>query len=200
MPTQLVPNGIKLELNGVQNGIPIVNVLHVSCGVPITPTELEEAATTVANWFVLNNALFHTSYTLANVTATDLSVANGSQHIEVLLAGNVGTGSGGPAAANAAVVTSLRTAFTGRSFRGRIFLGGMAQSALADAQNITGAAALAYSNAIQDLIDALNTAGYVLSVLSRVSGGILRVTGILTEIISIITDTKIDSQRRRTAN
>jgi len=37
-------------------------------------------------------------------------------------------------------------------------------------------------------------------VLSRYAAGVLRVTGLLTEIISVIVDTKVDSQRNRTAN
>jgi hypothetical protein len=37
-------------------------------------------------------------------------------------------------------------------------------------------------------------------VLSRFALGVARVAGLLTEITSIITDVKVDSQRRRTAN
>jgi hypothetical protein len=200
MPFQAVPDGIKIELNAIQNGVPIVNVLHVESAVPITPTVLEDVATEVFVWYGLNDALFHPSYILQNITTTDISVANGQQYIASITSGGAGTASGAAAAANAAAVASLRTAYTGRSFRGRIYFGGMGAAAFADAQNISSGAATAYATAVGDLITALQAIGQTLSVLSRYSNLVLRVTGLLTEVISVIVDTKVDSQRRRTAN
>lgn len=200
MPFIATPNGIKIELNAIQNGVPVVNVLHTKSNVPIDADLLASVTSTVSTWYFTNRALFHPSYVLQNVTATDISVADGIQNIGVIVSGGAGTATGEPAAANAAVVASLRSARTGRSYRGRMYFGGLAQSSLDTAQNILPDAATVYATAVMNLVDALIGIGQVLSVLSLVANKVARVAGVLTEIISIIVDTKIDSQRRRTAN
>jgi hypothetical protein len=117
-----------------------------------------------------------------------------------LLANNTGLGIGVAGAANAAVVASLRTGVAGRSFRGRTFIGALPASVLTTAQTISGASANIYNDMITDLIDALTGISATLSVLSRIANGVFRVVGLLTEIIEVIVNTNIDSQRRRTAN
>jgi len=143
---------------------------------------------------------WHVSYTLDNFTATDISVANGIQVILPAGVANAGTSTGAPAAANAAVCVSLRTNFTGRSFRGRTYFGGFANAILADPHSVSSGTAALYSGLMTDLIDALDAVGQVLCVLSTFAAGVRRVAGLLTEVLFVITDTKLDSQRRRTAN
>jgi hypothetical protein len=53
---------------------------------------------------------------------------------------------------------------------------------------------------MQDFIDQLLTIGKVLVVVSRFADKVARTVALTTDIIGLITDTKIDSQRRRTAN
>lgn len=103
-------------------------------------------------------------------------------------------------AANAAMCVSLRTSFTGRSFRGRMFIGGLGQAGLQDAQNFTPTYVAAVAGVVEDFITALNTINQTLVVVSNYALGVVRVIALATEIISIIVDTKVDSQRRRTAN
>jgi hypothetical protein len=107
---------------------------------------------------------------------------------------------GTAAAANAALVASLRTNFTGRSFRGRFYLGGLGQGILQDAQNATTVFATDFANTFANFIAGLNTINKTLVVVSNYANKVLRITALATEVISIIVDTKLDSQRRRTAN
>jgi hypothetical protein len=97
-------------------------------------------------------------------------------------------------------VISWRTGAIGRSFRGRTYIGGLDGAATITAQSVSTSFAGAIAAAASDLIDRLQTYGAALAVLSRYASKVLRVTGLLTEIISVLVDTKIDSQRRRTAN
>lgn len=201
MPFIPTPNGISVVLKATQNGIPIVNVFHVDNGGTPTTTDLTDVATVFFDWWqAWMQPNIHTSYVLSEIVAKDISIINGSESIINLTTDNAGTGLGVAAAANAAVVISWRTALTGRSYRGRTYVGGLPQAWLTSAQNISVEAASAFADAFQELIDALTVAGKVLCVLSKFALGVARTIGVLTEIISLIVDTKVDSQRRRTAN
>ena len=200
MAFQTVPNGVKVEINALQNNVPVVNVHHIKTPSGVSSADLDDILAVYDAWWTASKGTFHSSYVLQNFTATDISVANGTQTIFPYAGGSAGTASGVAAAANAAVCASLRTEFTGRSFRGRWFFGGLAQSTLSDAQSISSGAASAIATVVTSLIDALAVVNMTFSVLSRYSAGVLRATGILTEILSVLVDTKVDSQRRRTAN
>lgn len=200
MPSDVVPHGIKVEYNATQNGVPVVNRFYVTQTTPVGSGDLDDVIVAALAHFNQFKAFCHPSYTLQNITATDVSVANGIQTILPLTTGNVGTASGAPAAANAALVASLRTDFTGRSFRGRFYLGGLAQAIFTNAQNVSVSTAGDWASMWSDFITALTAINKTLVVVSRFAEGVARVTNLATEVISIIVDTKVDSQRRRTAN
>jgi len=195
------PEGIEIVVHGAQEGIPVVNTYHVSAGGSPTDTQLQDAAEAVSSWMITDMIPYlDSTYVIQDVVATDISVADGHQFTDLSAAGYGGTIVGAPMAANAAVVISWRTARTGRSYRGRTYIGGLNNGILLDPHNITTVYAGHYATAGQSLIDILAVAGLVLSVLSKVADKVARVAGVLTEIVSLIVDTKVDSQRRRTAN
>lgn len=201
MATQLVPNGVEVVFNAVQNGVPIVNVYHVHVPGAITTTTLAAINGIFKTWWDTSVApMQNPSYVLNNITSTGLASGSGPQHVTSYTTSNQGTNSGGEAAANAAAVISWRTAQIGRSYRGRTYLGALSEGEIDSAQTIASATVTAMASAAQGLIDALTAAGMFLAVLSRVAGGVQRVTGLLVEIIGYVTDNKVDSQRRRTAN
>jgi hypothetical protein len=200
MTLGIVTNGIKIEFNAQQNGVPVVNRCFVTQLTAVTGADLIAVAGAADAFFQDYKASLHNSYVLANITVTDVSVANGSQIVTPYTTSNQGLITTAPAAANAAVVTSLRTAHTGRSFRGRWYWGGLAEATLLNAQFITVADAAAFSGYISDFITALTAIGKTLVVVSNYTNKILRVVALATEVIGLITDQKIDSQRRRTAN
>ena len=200
MALGVVPNGIKLEMNATQNGIPIVNRFFVTMTGSPTSGDLDDSIVETLAFFNALKSGLHPSYVLQNITATDVSVVNGTQTILPLTTSNVGTGPGAPMAANAAMCISLRTNFTGRSFRGRFYLGGIDATNQLSAQNFTTAGAAAFAGVMEDFIDALAAINQTLVVVSNYALGVVRVVALATEIISVIVDTKIDSQRRRTAN
>ena len=194
-------HGVEVVVKGHQGTVPVVNVYHVDAGAAVTETVLEGVEAVFSDWMTgtLLPSLSST-FTLDTITAKDISVANGSEFTETFTTGNVGGASGAPVAANAALVVSQRTNKTGRSFRGRTYVGALPASQQQDEHNMETTYAAGILDEFGDLIDALQSAGYVLCVLSKVANGVQRLTGVLTEIIALIVDTKIDSQRRRTAN
>lgn len=200
MTFQVTPQGIKVEMNFIQNTVPVVNVFHVDNGGSVDATSLHVVALIFSDYWTALRVNLSVSLVLQNITVTDISVADGIQEILTGFADPEGAVTSAAAAANAACCISLRTAHTGRSFRGRSYVGGINAVDLFSAQTLTTTFAAALASHMQDLIDALIAAGKTLCVLSRYADKVLRVVGLLTEIISIIVDTKVDSQRRRTAN
>jgi len=200
MTVGIVPNGIKVEWNMLQNGIPVVNRVFVTQTSTVGSGDLDDVIVAALAFYNVFKAAQDPSCVLQNITATDVSVANGIQTILPVTSSNVGTGTGGPMAANAATVISLRTNFTGRSFRGRFYLGGQALANQQDAQNIKASTASVLAGWFVDFIDALATINKTLVVVSNYANKIERIVALATEVISVIVDTKIDSQRRRTAN
>jgi hypothetical protein len=79
-------------------------------------------------------------------------------------------------------------------------LGGQALANQQDAQNIKASTASVLAGWFMDFIDALATINKTLVVVSNYANKIERIVALATEVISVIVDTKIDSQRRRTAN
>lgn len=200
MALGIVPNGIKIELNAIQNGIPVVNRFYVTQTGTVGSADLDDTIAAALGLFNDLRVRQHQSYVLQNITATDVSVENGTQTILPMVTNNTGQVLTAAAAANAAICVSLRTNLTGRSFRGRFYVGGLPNELFLNAQNILTEAAAGFAAAFEDFIDALNAIDKTLVVVSNYASGIVRIVALATEIISIIVDTKIDSQRRRTAN
>lgn len=200
MTIGIVPNGIKVEFNAVQNGVPIVNRFFVTQTGAVSTGDLDDTAAAALAFFNIIKAGQHSSYVLQNITVTDVSIANGSQVVLPLVTANIGLLTTAAAAGNAALCVSLRTNFTGRSFRGRWYMGGLANAQFVNAQNIDSGTAATIAGWFADFITALNAIDKTLVVVSNYAAGVVRVVALATEIISIIVDTKIDSQRRRTAN
>lgn len=195
------PHGVKVALEGSQGGIPVVNVFHVKAPGEVAIGVLNEILDVFVAW-VEDNWLASLSgtYTLLAIRCKDISTSDGIEVVHNYTSGNTGGAGGAATAANAAMCITWRTLYTGRSFRGRTYVGALPASQQHDAHHMETTYAAAFADYAMNLIEALQTAGYVLCVLSKVANGVARVTGILTEIISVIVDTKIDSQRRRTAN
>lgn len=200
MALGIVPNGIKIEMNYTQNGIPVVNRFFVTMSAPPSSGDLDDAIVATTAFYNDLRPFQNASCVLQNITATDVSVANGTQTILPFAANNTGTMEGVAAAANAAFCVSLRTNFTGRSFRGRFYLGGLGQNNLDSAQQFEVANAATLAGVFDDFIAALGAVNQTLVVVSNFAAGVVRVVALATEIISVIVDTKVDSQRRRTAN
>ena len=201
MAFQPVPDGVEVVFKAIQNGVPIVNVYNVQDTETHDTARLGEIADEFKAWWDANlKIVLNNSYVLQSITATNLTSSAGPQVTRTYTTGNQGDLTGEQVAGNAALVMSWRTGNIGKSFRGRTYIGGLDAAATDTAQAVSATFATAMATAGADLIDRLDGIGAALAVLSRFAAGVLRVSGLLTQIISVVVDTKIDSQRRRTAN
>lgn len=196
-----VPRVVKGVIEWSQNGVPIVNVFHVDVGhSPVVGDCVTFGLALVAWWEGTLSPNMHTSMIFQNVTCTDISVPNGVQDINTTTTVPNGTSTAAPLPGQAAAVVSQRTQFTGRSFRGRTYIGGLNQAYLTNAQTFTPAAVAAVAGWYTTLQGLLNAVSFTLGVVSTVTAGVARIVGIITEITAIVVDNKIDTQRRRSAN
>lgn len=192
-----LPLGIKVALEYEVFGKVIVNVYHVTTSDPILTVKLFDIADVFEAWWTNTLAAeFSDDIGLAAITAHNLDVPNGEK-ITLPVSPAILGGSPNPAVSNnVALVASLRTALTGRSFRGRAYHAGLAEQMVAD--NVIDAAKTARMvDAYVDLIDRLSTENLLLVVASFQTEGAPRATGLATPVSSIIVNARIDTQRRR---
>lgn len=200
MPFQQVPQCVEVTIAMRQTGVPIINRFYIRIGATPTSTDLQDAAELVDAWITNHLAALHpTSLFYDTITVKDVHVANGTEY-QLIPTSPHGTSVGTPTPNNAAVVVSLRTALTGRNYRGRIYVGGLVTAYIQDATHVSEAAAASILSIYQELVDAIETATWQLAVVSRWLNNALRVIADVHAVVTLITNTTIDSQQRRTAN
>lgn len=200
-----VPNTVLVELRMTQDSQEVENTLYFDSGAPNTVVAMTGLAGDIASWWENELAvLTHTGVQLREVVVTDLGSATGPQVTfapPIAAFGGVG---GDALPMNVSFSVGFNTAQRGRSFRGRNFFIGLAESQVTGNQ-VNGGVIAAIVDAYELLLGSPFTDFGAWSVASRFSGvdpttgkPIPRVTGIATPIISVsASDSIVDSQRRR---
>lgn len=181
-------------LSGLQT---IVNTYHYEYAGVIDLTALEALANVYEAWENSHNkAKRWSGATWKRVVVTDLSTIS-SPGFELSPATPVaGTQAAEPIANSVAVVTTLRTAKRGRSYRGRIYWGMLTElTVTGDGVNATEAAE--YDSNLSSLYGAASAESFNAVVVSRTVGGVLRPIGEPNAITGTATSTIVASQRRR---
>lgn len=185
-------------------GEQVLNIVHYNSATlaPWSAADLFDLANAIKTaWKVTTGTIgiagnITQDVTIQRVVATDLSEEDGVQEVS-----NVADGpAGGTAAAlenGIALCASLRTGFSGRSFRGRLYVPGISSSnGGSDPNHVGGTYATNMQTAVTNTFQGTGVrAGW--GVLSRVHNGLLRENAICTPITSVVVNTRLDSQRRR---
>lgn len=199
MPFIPVPNGVQLCFDFLTAGQnwQFCLTLRKSSGAP-TPSDLATATSTGEVWWTNELAdLLHANTTLRQIRATDLTVQGGVQDTNVV--GTDGALTGGAVPLGTPIVVSLRTAKRGRSYRGRVYVSGLANSQVADETDIGGGVATNFGTAFGVLASALDVVGFDVVVASRQHNGVTTNPAEANEVTAYVVDTHFDSQRRRLA-
>ena len=197
MPAILLPLGIRVAVEYEVFGKIVVNIYHVTTTDPIISVKLLDIAGAFANWWEnFLAAEFSEDIALTQITALDLSVANGEKQTLVISPALPGDRLTPAIPNNVAIVASLGTAKTGRSFRGRSYHAGMSDDNVTgnDFSEIRSAAVVAAYGDLDTLLDTLNA---ILVVASFQSAGAPRETGVATPVESVSMNARVDTQRRR---
>jgi len=199
-PLPPAPGVTRAVFNYLSNGVATANVIHFTAPPGPDAPDPANLASDLASWWKLNIApLSSVNHILQSVVCTDLSASGppAVEHTTGLPA--AGTQAGESLPNNAALVMSLRTALRGRSFRGRLYMGGIAESQ-ASGNNVIASfrdnAVIEWSEIIL-FVTAPLSPDLQLVVLSYFSGGAVRGTPVATPVTSITADTRIDTMRRR---
>lgn len=192
-----LPLGIRVAVEFEIGGKAVVNIYHVTTTDPIVQVKLETIAQIFAVWWTTNmTASLSHEVALTGVTALSLDVPNGPQAFEPVAPPVPGTSEVDCVPANVAMVVSLKTAQTGRSFQGRSYIAGLIETEVFvnEIFDVRVAAILA---AFATLDAALAADNDQLVVASFVTDHAPRIEGIGTPVTSFAADTRVDTQRRR---
>lgn len=194
-----LPAGIRVSMEYTLDGQLVVNVYHVKASAPIGTIYLEAVLEAFKQWWTEDMvANFTSSIGLERIVVKDVSVEDGIAVEEQYPSPYYGTiGSAAAVPNNVAIVVGLKTAQTGRSFRGRNYYAGLLESDFAiSILSPTRVAALFASvlllpGRLNDLAEA------ELAVASYYNNGAPRVTGVLSPVTTMTLNSIADSQRRR---
>jgi hypothetical protein len=207
----VIPNCAEVKLLWLQNGMQLANVLHgnLTAAGPLNPAVAEsifsaiKANAATLTWF----GHLETGISLTHVHVKDLRAPN-NPTIESTGLPLAGTSAGRFSAQDLALVVTLRTQFSGKGFFGRVYLPGITEDNLADTRHFAGAVsspAIAFLNGVNS---AMTAQGLPWVVAHRAlqantdpaappSQQQPRPAGVTPITAAVLTDLRIDSQRRR---
>lgn len=200
MPFIPVENTAHVRVEGRVDNQQVINDLYFrhTTG-PIAAADIQALASAIAAWGVGFYAPFlNEAWTGVKVAARDLTTALGFV-AEASLAGAVGGVTGEAAPNNCTMAVSFRTAFAGRSFRGRNYVPCLTNSQVTG-NNIDADWAQSVVDAYSELLFGGGSlpGGWVWVVVSRFTNLEPRVAGLFNEVFAVVvSDLIVDSQRRR---
>jgi hypothetical protein len=205
MPRPFIPcpQTAQIEIIYSMGSLVFENVIHLQSTQTYTKEMLVNARETIDTWDLNTWRNYRSSvYFLTRIRSKGLDDQGGALEEYQLPSARAGT-------LNASVPMSPHTTFAlkmttnqaGRSYRGRIYVVGLAAQALqGGAAQVTQSAADGMATAWDTLRVALAANNHQLSVVSFMKDGQWRSEGVVTKIERIsYTDLNVDSQRRRLA-
>lgn len=176
----------------------IENVFHVKSGGGLLTADLDRIEGVFASWWTATGRVQVTNQTSLVLMVLDALDVNNGLHKEYTTgwtaAGSIASAGPPP---NCTTAIKLSTAFSGRSFRGRIYWPGLAGNQISSGL-LTTTARDAIVAAVNTLRTSLATGGDALAVVSYCSGGGWRSSAVVTPVTGVSGHTTINSQRRRT--
>lgn len=203
MPNAVFERGIKLALNYADvEGDPYSNILWFQIinprGPDVVLTDLQELCVAVDSWdAVVGRTIRGSQNTLESIVATSWDALPQEQYFFTPTTPRPGTATGSALPSNVAFCISLRTRFIGRSFRGRLYAGGLTEAQVGGDRLVAGEA-----DRIRDAYVALDSdttsEAFTWVVASFFSEGVPRLVPVASVIENITyTDDRVDTQRRR---
>jgi hypothetical protein len=205
----VIPNAVEVKLHWSRNGNSFSNVLHGSyTGTPALSSTFAESLFSGFKSGLTSsafNAELSTDTSFDAVEVKDLRSANMAGFLSTGPA-VTGTDATGDLADSLAIVVTLKTAQSGRGFRGRVYLGGLgaiAQGSSRDSTAQAGAAAAAFVSAIMGTMQTnsvpMVVAQRALQAGTDHAGNPLpaRTANTVAVTDAVIVSARLDSQRRR---
>lgn len=199
-------NTVLAEMRMLFDGQRIENTLWFFNPAGPDASNMTALASDLEGWWVTNCApLLPVDVLLNEIVVTDMTTNTGLQVTNALSGPAAGTLGQAALPNNVTMAVSFRTALRGRSFRGRNYIPALTEGQVTN-NTVNGSVADAWRAAYQDILTTVagGIGGWVWAVVSRFSGvdgdgdPIPRPTaGVIPITTVVVTDTTIDSMRRR---
>lgn len=198
MAFQAVPNTAEVDIRGTYFGQQVENTLYFTKDTPFIMADLNDLAALVRSWYFEEVLPMQSSgYTFREVFAKGLDSVDSPSATDIAESGTAGGNSSPGMPGNVSIAISFRTGLAGRSFRGRNYFIGLAEEEVTG-NTVSSSQGTALQAAYNALLTVLSDTDFVWAVVSRVTAGAPRATGIATAVVTaVVTDLLIDSQRRR---
>lgn len=197
MPFVPIPNTARCELRFEQDGQQMANIFHVTKDEPMTVGDLNAIGGALVDWWEQLLPLVSNTVTLREISLIDQTSANGLAILYNTGLPLIGGDAGAQMPNGTSLAIKWSTGLAGRSFRGRTYHIGFCETHCVGNEVASGHLANLIA-AYQFLISTVTTAGYSLSVASRVANGVPRTTGIATPILNAsVADSTLDRQWKR---
>jgi hypothetical protein len=192
-----LPNGIKVTFVFLLYEKVVTITVHVTNSQGVDGTSLNAALTSAQAWWTNHLKPVVSSHLgILQIEALDVSREGGAKATYVYNPIQFGDVVVESMSANVANVFSLRTARTGRSYRGRIYIPGIPENSI-QGNHLTAGAVTAMTSAAAGLITRFSTGVQTLVVASYHNQGAPRAVGVATPVTQTIVDARVDTQRRR---
>lgn len=193
-------NCVRVSLEMKWDAQVVVNTLHFVKGSAVVVADLALVATAAQNWW--------NSYARPNVSDTlslqavnviDLTTSSSPSLNQPVSPALVGANATQTMPSNVTAVISWRTAFRGRSARGRYYWPGLVSNQVFNNVEITSAAQLFMTVAAANISGFFSPLGFTQAVVSYYANKLPRATALIQPITSAVVDVFVDSMRRRLA-
>lgn len=205
----VIPNTIQIAMHWAEAGRSFKNILHGTAPTTgaLDPALANTLHTAFATALTSSGLLPHLAAALqfSQVSIKDLRTANLSEHFSTG-APVAGSGTGTALPMNCCAVVTLRTAQAGKAFRGRVYIGGLDETAVSDPRTIAGGTDSALVAFVDGVRAAMTSNGVPMVIAQRAlqagtsaSGGTLpaRAASSVPVVSVDIANPRVDSQRRR---
>lgn len=137
-------------------------------------------------------------HTLVDVRVTNIGLQDGPWAVASV--GVAGSEVGNPLPSNVALCLTAYTNKRGRSFRGRIYHGGLSEASVS-INNVLEVPAANIATAWNDALNAMLAIDCYYSIVSRYANGAARQEAVVTTVSDVVVrDLRVDTQRRRLPN
>lgn len=165
----------------------------------LAPADLTTMSGIGSAWWTSDlAAVMTTDNVLRQVRATDVSIEGGG--VSTATVGTAGAIAPPMLPLGTPIVVSLRTLKRGRSYRGRVYLSGVAEANRSSPTDLTaGFAGITLPARFAALQANAFAAGFDMSVASKQHNGLPTIPAEVNKVVAFVIDTHLDSQRRRLA-
>jgi hypothetical protein len=198
MPFIPVAGVAQAEIRMTWDDQKVENTLYFDFGTTPTSGDLTTLGTDLLAWWTANIApLTNQDVQLREIYLTDLTSATGAAVTVVPASPLFGEVNLDSLPNNVALCVSFRTAFRGRSFRGRNYVVGLSENQVSGS-HVIETVSEQFVTAYEQLLSGGHAVSQTWVVVSRFTGNAPRTAGVATPIDTVlVVDSTVDSQRRR---